>query len=291
MSVLQSTEELLLIDGNSILAAAYYAIPYLETSSGIPTSATKGFIGSIFKLLERNPTHIAVVFDQGPYLRQHISTDYKANRSPAGEDLKLQMPFVREFLTIMGISYFVKQGYEGDDIIAALVAKFNNSLPIGIVTRDKDLFQLCAFPNVYVKYAHFARGETVTEIITRDTVKSKLGVFPEQIPSYKSLVGKTADNVAGVKSIGPKTAVSLLSTYPDVFSIVSSAKQNELKPARLNALIANSEATILRDFRLSCLIVQGILDDTLSLSDVLNDQIAEAKLRPFFEALELNSFL
>lgn len=217
--------ELVLVDGNSLATAAYYALPPLTTSSGKPTGATYGFINSIFKLLSDFPTHFGVVFDKGTSRRKGIG-GYKENRNPLPDDAYSQYEDIKRFLNCLRIPFFSRDGYEGDDILAIFAHKFHNEIPVIIATRDKDLLQLCALSNVYVMFTKFAGGNASTELVNATKVKEIMGVEASQVALLKALAGDSSDNFKGVPGIGPKTAIKLIDKHHDYAGIIKLAEED-----------------------------------------------------------------
>ncbi len=206
-------EKLVLIDGNSLINRAFYAMPVLYTKDGTPTNAVVGFTNMLVKILtDIKPTYIAVAFDvKAPTFRHNIFADYKGTRKPMPDELRPQIPLLKEVLSLMGITVIEKPGSEADDIIGT-IAK-HTSIKTIIFTGDKDSFQLVDNETE----VHFTkRGITDTEIYTEQNFFEKMGIDPIQIIDLKALMGDSSDNIPGVKGIGEKTALNLLSTYKTV---------------------------------------------------------------------------
>ena len=206
-------EKLVLIDGNSLINRAFYAMPLLTTKDGKPVNAVYGFMNMFFKmLLDIKPTFVAVAFDvKAPTFRHKIFSDYKGTRKPMPEELRPQIPLLKELLSLMGITVMEKPGSEADDIIGT-VAK-NTDIKTIIFTGDKDSFQLVDEQTE----VHFTkRGITETEIYNNENFTEKTSLSPAQIIELKALMGDASDNIPGVSGIGEKTALSLLSTYKDI---------------------------------------------------------------------------
>lgn len=204
---------LLLVDG---LAGAYrffHAIRGLQTASGVPVNAVYGFIRMMDQLARTwQPTHIAVVFDGGtPPARLALVPDYKANRKPMPDELKLQLPILNEYLDAAGIESIRLDACEADDVIATLAKQAEESgSEVLIATGDKDLYQLV---DAHVRIVSMA-GEPA--VMDAGAIQQKTGVRPEQIPDWLAMIGDAADNIKGVSGVGPKTAAKLLSQYDDM---------------------------------------------------------------------------
>jgi len=212
---------LVLVDGSSYLFRAFHALPPLTNSRGEPTGAVVGVINMLRKLIdEYQPAHIAVVFDaKGPTFRNELYTEYKANRPPMPDDLRLQIEPLHEIIQAMGLPMLVIPGVEADDVIGTLATQATaHGMSTVISTGDKDLAQLV--------------NEQVTLINTmndskldREGVIAKFGVPPERIVDYLSLMGDSVDNVPGVNKCGPKTAVKWLTSYDSLEGVMAHADE------------------------------------------------------------------
>ncbi len=206
-------EKLVLIDGNSLINRAFYAMPSLTTKDGVYTNAVYGFMNMFFKMLsDEKPKYVAVAFDlKSPTFRHKMYSEYKGTRKPMPEELRPQIPLLKELLSIMGIRTVEKEGFEADDLIGT-IAK-NTSLPTLVYTGDKDSFQLVdEETSVYFT----KRGLTDIDVYTVDNFKEKTELNPSQIIELKALMGDSSDNIPGVSGIGEKTAKSLLVEYGDI---------------------------------------------------------------------------
>lgn len=230
--------KLYIIDGSSFLYRAYFALPYLSTSKGMPTRVVYGFAKMLQKLLrEHNPTHIAVVFDsKGPNFRHEMMAEYKIKRPPLPSEIALQIPYVHELLSAMNIKIIMQNGVEADDIIAKIATEFKKNMEIIIVTADKDLYQLID-ENVKVWHPH-------REIfIDKETAKTLLGVCTNEIADFLSLAGDSVDGVPGVKGIGEKTAVKLINEYGNLEEIYKNI--NNINEKLRNLLLKDKEMAFL----------------------------------------------
>ncbi len=274
---------LLLIDGNSLITASYFALPPLYTSTGISTNALKGFVDTVYKLLnDYQPSHMLVAFDSKENKRKEAYPDYKANRRELDEALYSQFEYIERFLKYMHIPMLRKSGYEADDIIASFTIAFNEAMPIIIATRDKDLFRLCCFPSVRIAYS-VGSGQLVDSA----GVVDMLGVLPEQVGFFKALSGDPSDNVKGVPGIGKVTASKLLNRYGDLDTIVKLAEEEALEPARAGRLIRENMAELNKSFDLVRFITRPI---NIRI-DMLELRIPEInpELDAFFEAMEFST--
>jgi len=216
-------KKLVLIDGSSYIYRAFYALPPLTSPKGEPTGATYGFIRMISKLMsDLNPEYIAVAFDHpGKTFRHEEFKEYKATRKETPDELKVQMPRIKQILKLWGIPILEIPGYEADDIIATLAKRASEKdFEVIVVTPDKDMLQLV---NDRVKVLN-----PVNDILfDREEVKKKYGVYPEQFVDYLSMIGDPVDNITGVHGVGPKTAQKLLEKFGSVENIYKSL--DELK--------------------------------------------------------------
>ncbi len=212
---------LILVDGSSYLYRAFHAMPPLTSPSGDPTGAVYGVINMIKKLLqEYKPKQMAVVFDaKGKTFRDDMYKEYKANRPSMPDDLRPQVEPIHQIIAAMGIPVVVISGVEADDVIGSLAQEAaNQGVQTLISTGDKDMAQLV---NDKVTLLN-TMTDTSMDI---DGVKAKFGVTPEQIIDYLALMGDKSDNVPGVESVGPKTAVKWLEKYETVEGVIDNADQ------------------------------------------------------------------
>jgi DNA polymerase-1 len=222
---MQPGENLVLVDGSSLAYRAFFALfkSGLRRGDGTPTWAIYGFFNSLFDLIERKrPDGMAMCFDlAGPTFRDEKYAEYKANRSAMPDDLTVQWPVIKQGVRLLGIPLYEVEGFEADDVIGT-VSKIAESkgIQVQILTGDKDAFQLVDNVSRTIKVlmpGQPGKGEIIE--YGRQEVFEKLGVWPEQVIDYKGLCGDTSDNIPGVKGIGPKTAVQLLTSYQTVEGI------------------------------------------------------------------------
>lgn len=211
-----SDSRLVLVDAYSQIFRAFYAIQSLTNSRGEPINALHGFIKIMLKLEREYPSKFgAVVFDCGRVeFRLKLNPEYKANRKPTPEELKIQVPFIREFLECRGWPILEEIEYEADDLIAALA--LNCDKEVYFLSTDKDLSQI-----VNNRITHLVPDikSSFTER-TIDRVNEKFGVPPELVVDYLSLLGDAADNIPGVPGVGCKTAAKWLQSYGSLLNIL-----------------------------------------------------------------------
>jgi len=216
-----SDDTLVLIDGSSYLYRAFHALPSLSNSRGDPTGAVHGVLNMINKLVrEQSSEHIAVVFDApGKTFRDEIFSEYKANRPPMPDELRLQIDPLLEAVTAMGLPLLRIEGVEADDVIGTLCREaVKSGQDVLVSTGDKDMAQLV---DDKVTLVNTMSGT----VLDRDGVKKKFDVYPEQIIDYLALVGDSSDNIPGVPRVGAKTAAKWLNQYGSVAEIVKNASE------------------------------------------------------------------
>ncbi len=216
-----------LIDGNSLMYRAFFALPALTDSKGAPTNAVYGFMGMLLKVLsDEQPEYAVVAFDvHGPTFRHERFSDYKGTRAPTPDELRPQFPMIKEILSAMHICILEKQRFEADDLIGTASRVFAESdIPSLIVTGDRDSFQLTG-EKVSVLYTK--RGITDTERITPAVIMDRYGITPAQLIDMKALCGDTSDNIPGIAGIGEKTAARLIAAYGDLESCLFHADTDE----------------------------------------------------------------
>ncbi len=234
---------LYLIDGNSYIYRAFYAIRGLATSRGFPTNAAYGFTNMLMKVVnEKKPEYLAVCFDpKGATTRHRIYEEYKATRAPMPESLSPQIPYIHKIVDAFNIPVIMFDGIEADDAIAAVAGRAaGEGFSVTIITADKDLFQLI---NEDIRIYDTMKDETygVEECIR------KFGVPPEKIPEFLGLVGDTSDNIPGVPGVGPKTAVQLISEFGYINNVLLNLDKIS-RPKLKEALAANADnARLSRD--------------------------------------------
>jgi len=218
-------EKIMLIDANSLLYRAFFALPPLENSTGQPTGAVYGFINMLMKLLEDYPVDYAVAaFDlPGPTKRSQEYKEYKANRPPTPFELRSQMQIARDVLAALGIPCVDLQGYEADDLVGTAARRANEDGCFSwIVSGDKDILQLVGDKtNVILTQ----RGITQTKVYDPEAVQERYKVSPPQIVDIKGLMGDNSDNIPGVPGIGEKTAIKLISQYGTVAEVYENIEE------------------------------------------------------------------
>ena len=225
-------EKLVLIDGHSILNRAFFGIPDLTNSEGLHTNAVYGFLNILFKILEEEkPNYLTVAFDVSqPTFRHEMFAEYKGTRKPMADELREQVPVMKEMLKAMGITVIEKGGYEADDLLGT-IAKRSEALgkDVSIVSGDRDLLQL-ATDHIKIRIPKTKRtGTEIEDYNTKDVIE-KYQVTPLEFIDVKALMGDTSDNIPGVPGIGEKTATALIVQYGSIENAY--AHVDEIKPPR-----------------------------------------------------------
>ncbi|MGL5440492.1 MAG: DNA polymerase I [Filifactoraceae bacterium] len=279
-------KRLILLDGNSLLNRAYFALPPLMNKDGIYTNGIYGFCMMLYKIIDDyKPTHMSVAFDlKAPTFRHKEYKDYKSQRKGMPEELRMQLEPMKEILDAMGIDRTEIQGFEADDIIGT-ISKLGeeNGFDVIIVTGDKDALQLASEKTTILITK---KGLTELDSYNTNDVISKYNLTPTQFIDLKGLMGDQSDNIPGVAGIGEKTGIKLLTdfgTMENIFENIENIKgstREKLENAKEIALLSKKLATIVRDI--------PIKFDEEEL--ILNKQ-NNRKLRELFSNLELKRLL
>ncbi|MBR5338427.1 MAG: DNA polymerase I [Lachnospiraceae bacterium] len=224
--------KLLLIDGHSMLNRAFYGIPTLTNSAGVPTNAVYGFLNIMFKVLdEEQPDLLAVAFDvKAPTFRHKMYAEYKGTRKPMPAELHQQVPIMKEVLAAMGITTLECPGFEADDILGTVSkAAEKEGMEVAILSGDRDLLQL-ATDRIMIRIPKTSKGVTqVFNYHTRDVV-DQYGITPAQVIELKGLMGDSSDNIPGLPGVGEKTALKILTDYGSIEEAF--AHVSEIKPPK-----------------------------------------------------------
>lgn len=247
-------KKLLILDSNSLMNRAFYALPPLTNSDGINTNAIYGFINMLFKMKEEvNPDAIIATFDlKAPTFRHKEYSEYKAGRNKMPPELAEQFPIIKELFKFMGIKIFEIEGFEADDLIGT-VSKFaeNNNTEVAIVTGDKDALQLASDST---KVIITKKGVSETAVYDRKTFIDEFEVTPNQFIDVKGLMGDKSDNIPGVPGVGEKTAFKLIKEYGSVEEVINNIDNIPGKKLKENlennveqAIFSKKLATIMRE--------------------------------------------
>ncbi len=232
-------EKIVLIDGHSILNRAFYGLPMLTNSEGKHTNAVYGFLNIMFKVLEEEQAdYVAVAFDlHAPTFRHKMYEAYKGTRKPMPEELREQVPLMKEMLGAMQIPVMSLEGYEADDILGTVSRQMEQAgLSVSIVSGDRDLLQL-ATEKIQIRIPKTKATGTEIEDYYAEQVKEKYQVTPTQFIDLKALMGDTSDNIPGVPGIGEKTATKIIVQYGSIEEAY--AHVEEITPARARESLRN----------------------------------------------------
>lgn len=234
----------MLIDGNSIVNRAFYGIPLLTNAQGRYTNAVYGFLNILFRLIdEEQPDFLAVAFDlHAPTFRHKAFDAYKGTRKGMPEELREQIPLLKEVLKAMNIVMYEIEGYEADDILGTLSYKAEKMgiLPI-VVSGDRDMLQL-AGEKLKIRIPKTKGGKTEIEDYFAKDVVEKYGVTPDEFIDVKALMGDASDNVPGVPGIGEKTAIKIIQQYHDIENAIAHGEEIKPKKASENLLEFQEQA-------------------------------------------------
>ena len=244
-----------ILDGSSLLYRAFYALPLLETESGVYTNAIVGFSNMLFKLLtDWQPAALVIAFDKGKHtFRTDMFADYKGTRKPMPEELRSQVPLLHEMAEAWNIPLVEMAGYEADDIIGTLANKaVEAGMSAYVVTGDRDALQLVK-PDLTVLFTK----KGISDIVLYDEAKFQeeyQGLSPVQLIDLKGLMGDNSDNIPGVPKVGPKTAMKLIAAYGSVEQVLlhieeisGKALQERLRDNQQQAVLSKKLATIKLD--------------------------------------------
>ncbi|GAB5617224.1 DNA polymerase I [Faecalimonas canis] len=226
------SEKIVLIDGHSILNRAFYGVPDLTNSEGLHTNAIYGFLNILFKILEEEkPEYLTVAFDvHAPTFRHKMYTEYKGTRKPMAEELRQQVPVMKEVLRAMGIKLIEQEGYEADDLLGTIsVLAEEKGMDVSIISGDRDLLQL-ATEKVKIRIPKTKKGKTEIENYYAKDVLEKYFVTPKEFIDLKALMGDSSDNIPGVDSIGEKTATKIVMQFHSIENAYEHLE--EVKPPR-----------------------------------------------------------
>lgn len=282
-------KKIVLIDGHSILNRAFYGIPLLSNAKGLHTNAVYGFLNILFKILEEEkPEYLAVAFDvSAPTFRHEMYREYKGTRKPMPEELREQVPLMKQVLTAMGVKICEQAGLEADDILGTLARTGEREgIDVSLVSGDRDLLQI-ATERIKIRIPKTKGARTEIEDYYAEDVKAAYGVTPIQFIELKALMGDTADNIPGVPKVGQKTAEALMTEYGSIDRIYENLEnitkksiRESLRENRGLADLSKALATIKTDCE---------LDFTLEDAKLGNLYTPEAYT--LFKELEFKNFL
>ncbi|WP_297871815.1 DNA polymerase I [uncultured Oscillibacter sp.] len=259
--------KLMVIDGNSILNRAYYGIRPLSTREGLYTHAIFGFLTTLLRLMgEEEPDGLCVTFDvHAPTFRHKADAAYKATRKPMPEELRMQVPVLKEVLDALNIPRYELEGWEADDLLGTISRRCEGQgWDCVVVTGDKDSLQLVT-ERTKVKLVSTRMGQTTTVDYTPETFREKYGFDPIHMIDLKALMGDSSDNIPGVKGVGEKTAMGLVQMYGSIGHLydhmpeIVTAPETPAKPGVVKKL-AEGEADARQSYWLATIVTDAPLD-------------------------------
>ena len=274
--------KLLLVDGNSILNRGFYALPLLSDKNGIYTNAVLGFLNILFKVTEdERPDYLTVAFDvHAPTFRHKMYDAYKGTRKPMPEELKMQLPIIREVLSSMEVNIVELAGYEADDLLGTLAKKGEKEgLEVTLLSGDRDLLQI-ASEHIKISIPKTTGGKTETFNYYEQDVIKEYGVTPLEFIEVKALQGDSSDNIPGVSKVGPKTATELIGTYHSLENLYEHIEKITKKALHEN--LVNDKEMAFFSRTLSRIETEAPIDLNLEASrfvNLLNEKSMEVLLK------------
>ena len=283
------SSKIVLIDGHSILNRAFYGLPDLTNAEGLHTNAIYGFLTIMFKLLEEEkPEYLTVAFDvHAPTFRHKMYAEYKGTRKPMSDELRQQVPVIKEVLHAMGVKTIECAGLEADDLIGTLSNRCENEgMEVTVISGDRDLLQL-ATEHVKIRIPKTKQGKTEIEDYYAKDVEERYQVTPKEFIDLKALMGDTADNIPGVPSIGEKTATKIITQYHSIEE--AHEHVDELKPPRASKALSEHWDLAVLSKELATINVKADFPYELSEAKLGNLYTEEAYI--FFQKLEFKNLL
>ena len=283
------SSKIVLIDGHSILNRAFYGLPDLTNAEGLHTNAIYGFLTIMFKLLEEEkPDYLTVAFDvHAPTFRHKMYAEYKGTRKPMADELRQQVPVIKEVLQAMGVKTIECAGLEADDLIGTLSKRCERKdMEVVVISGDRDLLQL-ATEHVKIRIPKTKQGRTEIEDYYAKDVFERYQVTPEEFIDLKALMGDTADNIPGVPGIGEKTATKIITQYHSIEKAHDHVE--ELKPPRASKSLNEYWDLAVLSKELATINVNAEFSYELSEAKLGNIYTEEAYV--FFQKLEFKNLL
>lgn len=283
------SSKIVLIDGHSILNRAFYGLPDLTNAEGLHTNAIYGFLTIMFKLLEEEkPEYLTVAFDvHAPTFRHKMYAEYKGTRKPMADELRQQVPVIKEVLHAMGVKTIECAGLEADDLIGTLSNRCENEgMEVTVISGDRDLLQL-ATEHVKIRIPKTKQGKTEIEDYYAKDVEERYQVTPKEFIDLKALMGDTADNIPGVPSIGEKTATKIITQYHSIEE--AHEHVDELKPPRASKALSEHWDLAVLSKELATINVKADFPYELFEAKLGNLYTEEAYI--FFQKLEFKNLL
>ena len=282
-------KKLLLFDGHSIANRAFYGVPLLTNKSGQYTNAIFGFLNMMLSIVEKEkPDYLGVTFDlSAPTFRHQFSDDYKGNRKGMPEELRAQIPLLKQVLSAMHIHILSKEGFEADDVLGTLAkAGEKDGMRVTVVSGDRDLFQITS-EDIEIKIPRTKKTGTEIESFFAKDVQEAYGVTPLEFIDVKGLMGDASDHIKGVPGIGEKTAVKLIKEYGSIENLLDHVEEIKQKKLKENL------TTYAQDARDSKMLATIVCDVPLEYewNDFEFDLTLDEEASELFQSLELKSII
>lgn len=282
-------KKIVLIDGHSILNRAFYGLPDLTTSKGEHTNAVLGFINILFKILEEEkPDYLTVAFDTShPTFRHEMFTEYKGTRKGMPEELREQVPIMKEVLKAMGVTTIEKPGFEADDVLGTLATKAEKAgIEVSLVSGDRDLLQL-ASDRIKIRIPKTKRTGTEIEDYLAKDVLDKYQVTPKEFIDLKGLMGDSSDNIPGVPGIGEKTATKLITAYHSIENLYEHL--DELKKGKVTTSLVENRDIAMLSKELATICIDCDID--LKIEKATIDNLYNEEVYLWFKRLEFKNLI
>ncbi len=277
--------KLLILDGNSVINRAFYGVKPLTTREGLYTHAIFGFLNILEKMeKEETPDAVCVAFDlHGPTFRHLRYDGYKATRHAMPEELRQQMPVMKDVLRAMNIPIYECRGWEADDVIGTVGRICSEQgWECVVVTGDRDSLQLID-ENVHIKLVVTKAGQTISTLYTREVFVQEYGFEPKKLVDLKALMGDSSDNIPGVSGVGPKIATNLLLTYGSLDGIYANLEDSAMKPGVRDKLIASKDNAYL-SYELATIVPEAPIE--FRPTDAIVQPYNKPELYALFQKLE-----
>lgn len=280
-------DKIVIVDGNSLINRAYFAMRELRNSKGLYTGGVYGLTNMIYNLIDSfEPKYFAVAFDmKGPTFRHKTYENYKGTRKGMPEELAMQLPVIKELLTAMNIEMIELQGYEADDLIGTIATLANSqSVEAHIITGDKDALQLCS----ELTHVHITKkGVSSLKEYRDEEIMEEWGVNSDRVIDFKGLSGDSSDNIPGIPGVGPKTASKLLAEFDTVENLIMNV--DAVSNKRIRGLVEEYSEQALLSKRLATIMTNVPIE--FDLSDYLLDMSDIDSIIEVLKKYELTSLL
>ncbi|MDD3840616.1 MAG: DNA polymerase I [Clostridia bacterium] len=280
-------QKMILIDGNSLIHRAFYALPLLSNKQGVYTNAVYGFLNMMFKVIDQEkPDYIGVAFDRkAPTFRHEQYDEYKAGRKKTPDELVSQIELLKKVLSSMGIRMFEIDGFEADDVLGTLAKRAEcEKINALIVTGDRDALQLASD---YIHIIITKKGITNVEKYTKEQIEKTYGITAEQMVDLKGLMGDKSDNIPGIPGVGEKTALKLLKQFDTLENVLDN--KDKVSGKKLKENIEKYQEQALMSRELARIVTDVPIESDFSqctFKDYKNQQVYQ-----IFKELEFNSLI